>query len=435
MNPITWFLLEFIFAMITTVLTYFLVRSFLQRKKVEINLLNSTVMAVVLVIKFLTSSYFNDSVIIISSVSIITAFIIGWFYFQSKLARTIMSAMFVFLSGAISELLAGVLIMGFRPVSMGEAMQFGIYRILIRTLSCLFLLIIIILLGRLRKSLMTSMSTKLVLSLCILPLVSILIVQQFTLHVVDTTYTTTINEIIPMISIIIVNIFIFILVETIIWQNEKSKELILIEAQSIAQQKHILQLIDNHEHIRQISHDFKQQVDVLYRLCNEKHYDELLYNLSKLSKHHNSLLIVKTGNLMLDTILSSKKEDAVKQGVEFELKLNVQPMLHYITMDICILLGNAIDNAIEACARSHSNKKSIEMELTADSSRFLFHMKNNIGELPQKEGEFLKTQKADTLRHGIGLQSIKQICKRLDGDMTYEYDNMKFAIWIYLPIN
>jgi len=238
-----------------------------------------------------------------------------------------------------------------------------------------------------------------------------------------------------MISIIIVNIFIFILVETIIWQNEKSKELILIEAQSIAQQKHILQLIDNHEHIRQISHDFKQQVDVLYRLCNEKHYDELLYNLSKLSKHHNSLLIVKTGNLMLDTILSSKKEDAVKQGVEFELKLNVQPMLHYITMDICILLGNAIDNAIEACARSHSNKKSIEMELTADSSRFLFHMKNNIGELPQKEGEFLKTQKADTLRHGIGLQSIKQICKRLDGDMTYEYDNMKFAIWIYLPIN
>ena len=73
------------------------------------------------------------------------------------------------------------------------------------------------------------------------------------------------------------------------------------------------------------------------------------------------------------------------------------------------------------------------MDLKADKSRFLFHMTNNISEAPQEEGEFLKTQKTDTLRHGIGLQSMKQISNKLGGDMTYEYNDENFAIWIYLP--
>ena len=91
------------------------------------------------------------------------------------------------------------------------------------------------------------------------------------------------------------------------------------------------------------------------------------------------------------------------------------------------MLGTAIDNAIEACARSNLDKNIMTMELTADSSRFLFYMKNNIGDLLQKEGDFLKTQKTDNLRHGVGLRSIKQICNNFSGDMTYEYDNEQFG--------
>jgi sensor histidine kinase regulating citrate/malate metabolism len=84
--------------------------------------------------------------------------------------------------------------------------------------------------------------------------------------------------------------------------------------------------------------------------------------------------------------------------------------------------------------RSDAHKNIIELELTADSSCFQFHMKNNIGELPQANDEFLQTKKSNTLLHGIGLQSIKQISNSLGGDMTYEYNDEHFAIWIYLNI-
>lgn len=429
-----WIFIELAFAGISTVLVYLFVRVFLQQKKVEFNFVNGVIIAAALTIKFFANLYFNENIIIISSASIITAFIIGRFYFRGKLPLAIMSALLTFLSGATAELFVAIFIVGFQTIALSEVMQFGIYRLLSRTVSSLFLLIIIILVGRFRKSLMASTTTKVTLTLCMMPIISIVITQQFMTHIIYTTYLPTISDAIPMISIITINIFIFLLVENIMRQNEKNQMLLLVNTQCDAQQKHIVQLLNTHEQIRQLSHDFKQQADVLYQLCREGHYKVLQDNLSKLSNHPGTLLIVKTGNLMLDSILSSKKADATRQDIDFVLNLRVRPELPYMSMDICILLGNAIDNAIEACMRSNPADRLIELELTADLSRFLFHMKNSIGEAPQVEGEFLKTKKDDNLRHGIGLKSMKQISNKLGGDMTYEYNNEHFAIWIYLPV-
>ena len=435
MEQLIWILVEFTFASISVVLANLFVRSFLKQETNPIfNRIGKIVIVTAFALKFLTNLYFSENIIIISSVTIITAFSLGKFYFRDKLAMTIMTAVFAFISGAIAELLAGVIITGFRPISLEYVMQFGIYRIQARTLSLLFLLIIIILIRQFRKSSMSAMNNRLVFSLCILPLSSILIAQQFMIHVIDTASVTTINEVIPMLSIVIVNVFIFILVENIMRQHERSQELLLIKAQSDIQQQHISQLINNHEQIRLMSHDFKHQVDVLHQLCEGKCCNELKNTLMKLSNRHNATLLVKTGNTILDTILSSKKEDAIRQNIKFDFNLIVKPELSYMSMDIYVLMGNAIDNAIEACVRSNAVDRFIKVDLTANSSCFQLHIKNSIGNIPQVRDEFLQTQKNDRLRHGIGLKSIKQISKKLGGDMTYEYDDEQFEIWIYLTV-
>jgi len=435
MSDTIWIFVEFAFAGISIVLTYLFLRSFLKQRRTEFSTFNCIIAVSILAIKFVASLLFSNYIIIISSVAIVTAFLMSYFFFDGKkVIWSVVSAILVAIAGAVAELLAVIVITNFQSISLGEVMQFGVHRLTGRTLSYLVFLVLVIIIGKVRRNSMTSMTAKLLVALCILPLASILIIQQFTVHIIKTTYILNMNEVIPMLSIITVNIFVFILVENIIRQNEKNQALLLIESQCDAQQKHITQLLNNHEQIRQMSHDFKQQATILYRLCKEKQYNELLSSLSKLSNHHNELLIVKTGNLLLDTILSSKKEEAKKHGIKFECSLNVQPKLKYMSMDICILLGNAIDNAIEACMRSDANTNIIELELTADSSCFQFHMKNNIGELPQANEDFLQTKKSNTLLHGIGLQSIKQISNSLGGDMIYEYNDEQFAIWIYLTI-
>jgi len=430
-----WILVELLIVSVSIVFYYLIMSLLLQKKIQRINFRHGIIIAtssVALWLSLLFSSenlYFN---VIIMPASL---FAIGWFCFKNSRVQKMIAIVFTYFVIAVSDQLGLIIFFTLVPsFNFDGELQFGFDRFILRTFLLLLNLMFITLIARLRKGSFASASGSFALQICVPAVVSSVILISYTWYVFEINRDVNIHEISVLLGMIFVNIFYFIIVENLLRQNEKTQTLLLIEAQNEAQQIHIRQLMDNHEKIRQMSHDFKQQVDVLYRLCEEKHYDELSRSLSESSKQHSAMSIVKTGNLLLDTILSAKKESATTQGFQFELTLNVQPELDFITMDICILLGNAIDNAIEACARSVSEKKLIEMELTADSSRFLFYMKNNIGTPPQKEGGFLKTQKKDTLRHGIGLRSIKQISQKLGGDMTCEYDDEQFRIWIHLPV-
>ena len=106
MNNMIWIFVEFIFAGIATVLIYFFIRSFLQRKDIDFNLSNIIVILLVFILNFFTNMYFNDNIVIISSASFIVAVIIGTFLFKDKMTWIIMSATFAFLAGAIAELIA-----------------------------------------------------------------------------------------------------------------------------------------------------------------------------------------------------------------------------------------------------------------------------------------------------------------------------------------
>ena len=434
MENTAWIIVELVFACVHTTLTYLFVRFFLHQKKSEFVVTDGAVLVAAFATLFLSNFYFSENVFAVFGASVVTAFIIGKFYFQSKLAVAAITSLFAFLAGAVSELLAVVVITDFNTVAIDVVMQFGTHRLASRTLSSLFMLIFIMIVSRLRKSSMAKLTANFILGLSVLPIVSILIVKQFVLHIVDANDISAVNDAITILSIILVNIFVFVLLENIMRQNEKNQDLLLITAQSAAQQQHYNQIIDSHEQIKLLSHDFKQQTVVLFRLCNEGHYEELQKELSRLTSYQNEVLVIQTGNLMLDTVFSSKKEDALRKEINFEFDLTVQRGLQYMSMDICILLGNAIDNAIEACARSSSKDKFIKLDLKADSVRFLFYMKNTIGEIPSAEGKFLKSKKNDKQLHGIGLQSIKHISNKLGGDMTYEYNEKQFEIWIYLPV-
>ena len=434
MENIPWITVEIAFAGINTALVYLLVQAFLKKQnKAHVAWKIAAIIAVIAA-KFFAGYYHIENVFVISSISILSAFLIGIVCFQAKVIWIWISAAFSFLAGGMSELLAVFMIAGYQTAPIGNVMQLGIFRLQTRTLAGLFILLIIAIVSRLRIGDMKAMSAKLMLSLCVPPIVSILIVQQFATHIMIVAYIPTINEVIPMLSIITVNIFIFVLIEGIIRQNEKKRALLLIELQNAAQQKYINQLVDTHEQIRKMSHDFKHRVKVLYTLCKEQQYDKLLTVLSETKNSYAESLIVKTENTILDATLSSMIEEAVKQGIDFKPNLNVHPNLTYMSMDICVLLGNAFDNAIEACIRSSDKRKFIELDLTATESKFMFRMRNTVGELPQHEGSFLKTKKSDALYHGIGLQSMKQTCNELNGDLTYEYDNECFMLWVYINI-
>ena len=433
MENIMWLVIDFTFVCVNILLTYLFFKAFLKTEQKVSIALKISVVFVIIVIKFLMSYFFNENMLILSFVSILSAFFVGVFCFQSKIYWIGAAAFFVSIAGVVSELLAAVVITGLQGVPVDTVMQLNIYRIQGRTLSSLFLLVIIVLVGHFRKSSIRSpVDFKLMLVMCVLPMVSISIVHRFVVYIIATDHVLSIYDILPLFSIIAVNIFIFTMFESIIGQNEKIQNLTLLEVQSEAQRKHIQQLIDTQDQIRKMSHDFKHYVHELYILCVEERYEDLLEKLSELSNRRSKSSLVNTGNIMLDSVLTSKIEEIDKHCIELRKILDVQAELHYIDVEICVLLGNALDNAIEACMKS-SNAKFIGIELIATPKLFLCNIINSIGVKPQERGGFLQTSKENTLHHGIGLQSMMQTCESLGGEMVYEFDESFFDLWIKIP--
>jgi len=434
-NSNLWIVIEFIYSSINVILVYLFMQVFLKTKSEIHTIWKIIAIVAVVTVKAFAGHISNENIIIFSSITISTTLVMGLVFFKVKILTVLLITGLSFLAGVSSELLTILMISGHQEIPLTEVVQFNVYRLQARTLSYLAYLVVIAIIRRFMGVRMQNISTKLMLVLCSLPLVSILVAQQFFIHMVSPTYVPTISEIIPLISIIIVNVFIFVLVENLIRQNEKNQELLLIKMQSDSQQQHIKQLLGTYEQIREISHDFKHQASLLYTLFEEKRLDELGNKLSNLSNQAQTSLIFNTGNIYLDAVLSSKKQETEQQGVKFTLKLDVQPNLSYlnIDMDICVLLSNALDNAIEACNRSSEEAKIIEMELKANTSVFMFRMRNTLGEIPELENDLFKTKKQESFSHGIGLRSMKRTCDKLEGDIEYTYNQKHFIIKVYIP--
>ena len=358
----------------------------------------------------------------------------GLICFHAKISWTIINAFFILLAGGTAELLAGMIVAWFNEIPFAAVMEQGVYRLQSRTMASLILLAFVPLISRFKDKPTGSMAVKSLLIFCIPLITSAYMVIQIGTLIASITHTPTMIEGTPLLSVIIINIFVFIVAENIMITEEEKRKRLHVEMQNSAQQNHIKQLIENNLNIRKISHDFRHQVQILHTLCQKGKYDELLSRLSQAVKNRNKDLLISTENIMLDSILSSKLEEAVKENIDFKIKnLDVAPNISHMNLEICVLLGNALENAIEACMRVEA-EKVIELELEVSEKLLVCNIVNTIGEPPQlMEDGFLKSSKLDDLHHGVGMRSMEQTCEDFGGELIFKFDEKYFYFWIIVP--
>jgi len=434
MENIIWTLVEIIFSILFTAITYLFMQAFLQRKRKLFIVIKISILLGACILTNLVSTFFSDNSIIMICTSVLIAFFIGFAFFQAKIYIIIISAFFSTVAGAMSEIFAAQLVTGTQNVVVNEVTQLTVFRLQGRTLTILFMLIIVLFVSRFRQGKVGLMTTRLMLVLCAMPAISVYITLMLAINIMSSSVSPSVNEIISTISIAFVNVFFFALIELFVRQNENKQKLVLIEAQNEAYKKYIMLLTENQNQLRVMSHDFKQSVHELYLLCKEQNIEVLQNKLLELTGRESANLLVDTGNLMLDSILTAKFETIKSRNIELQYVFKIAPRLDYINTEICVLLGNALDNAIEACAKSDNNK-FIGLELSATQEQLLCHIINSIKVAPIVDGGILQTSKADKLRHGIGYQSMSRICHDLGGSISYAFDEKNFNLWIEITFS
>lgn len=199
----------------------------------------------------------------------------------------------------------------------------------------------------------------------------------------------------------------------------------LLEKQVEAQITHYEKLEELNKDIRQLRHDYINHLTSIGTLIEHKNYPDALQYIERLTEStHCNETIFSTGNHLADAILTGKSNEC-KEFADIEFNGIITDRINNI--DMCAILANALDNAIEAC-RKCSGRSKISIAAQNKQGYWVMTMRNpTIGE--DSEG-LMKTSKEDTQNHGFGLLSIEQAVKRYDGNIKVGIKDGIFEISI-----
>lgn len=186
---------------------------------------------------------------------------------------------------------------------------------------------------------------------------------------------------------------------------------------------------------RNARHDMKQHFIVLIELLtkedNQKAIEYLrkLINIEPLSK----LGISRTDNIVVDSLVNSKYAVAIREQIKFEVDIHIPMQLPFKSADLCILLGNILDNAIEASVMLDQERRYIKFFMKYEKNTLIITVINAYnGELLRNGSGKIITNKGDSENHGIGLESVRKVTKKYHGSVVIEPGTQKFTIKIVL---
>ena len=215
--------------------------------------------------------------------------------------------------------------------------------------------------------------------------------------------------------------------------SRKDAEELRMEKQ---QKEYRLQYAENvkqqYEEIHMIRHDMKHAYSVINTLLLDGKYDEAIKYVQGSSENITSAeTIIDVGNDFVNAILNSKLSLAKTKGIEV-LCGAAKNLDGVEDEDMCTLLGNMLDNAIEACVLCESDKRLIEVNIASYSKQLVITVSNTAEWDVLKNNRNLVSTKKQAESHGFGVESIRQIAKKYDGNARFYQENNVFNCKVLL---
>ena len=181
-------------------------------------------------------------------------------------------------------------------------------------------------------------------------------------------------------------------------------------------------------------HDFHNHIQTMQAFLKLGELGELEAYLGKLNDDLSEVdQVLKTGNIMADAILNSKLSLASSKEIGIHAKATVPAKLRVSEVDLCIIVGNLLDNATEACLRiPEADRRFIRIYIGPLKQQLYISVTNSVDGTPKKEGGAYRSLKEGA--HGFGLMRIDRIAERCGGYVNRQSDEGVFATEVMLPL-
>lgn len=207
----------------------------------------------------------------------------------------------------------------------------------------------------------------------------------------------------------------------------------LAEQRLAAQEQHYAELTERNKEIKKHIHDTKNLLLVLQSYVTQGNVHDAETHLKEMLDNLDSGTMDYTGNIVLDTVLGAKINEAQKRAVKIVPAIALYGKLNVKVLDLALLLGNALDNAIEATAKIDGETEK-KVYLTVKLHQDILHIvvKNPVVNLVQIKNNSIETNKENTEMHGLGIPNMQTLVQKYKGTLNLRCTDQFFILNIVL---
>ena len=212
----------------------------------------------------------------------------------------------------------------------------------------------------------------------------------------------------------------------------------LIDRRIAAYQRQLIethyQEVENmYRQMRGWRHDYRNHIQTMKVLASSGDLEGIRSYLDRLDTDLNTVdLAVKTGNAMADAILNSKISLAKSRDIPVQVDAHIPVKLKMSELDLCCIIGNLFDNAIEASLALPPEERLIRVYMDMKGTQLYLSFTNFTagGKREKRNGRFLTTKGEG---HGFGLVRVDAIVERLEGYLSRNSEDGAFTTEILIP--
>lgn len=244
------------------------------------------------------------------------------------------------------------------------------------------------------------------------------------------------NSLMFIVIIILSYIIIFIAIYSINKNVELEYKFKFIDTQLKLQKQNYKTLNKSLENYYSFKHDIRHHLLAMKSMMDAKNYIAVSEYLDKFNENEICQNIgVLCENFTIDSILKYYMNIALNYSIDFQVNVNIPQDINIEDLDLSIVIGNCVENAIEACNNiMDESKKYINIKAELKGSHLILKIKNSFNRQVIEENNILRTCKTGE-GHGIGLSNVRKVTEKYNGYFKVKYNDNEFEVDSILNYN
>jgi len=239
-------------------------------------------------------------------------------------------------------------------------------------------------------------------------------------------------------AIIYIDLIAFYLFDSIVIQIDENSIIRFKEKQLLLQQHQYENIITGHKQVKKIRHDMLSHLITIDGYLEGNKVDEAKNYIGKLNSELDfERQGILSENIGVDAIINNRKAKANECGIQTSVDVMIPKSFNMDDLDLCVILGNVLTNAIEACQRiDDGSSKYIQFVMKYKRDSILIEVRNSYNEkiIKEKNGRYISS-KASRSNNGIGmgLGNIEAVTKKYNGVFELDMKENEFVIKLIIP--